>query len=161
MTIEEFIQQLESLVNSKSPLPGQAPLFIPNEVKENLLSQPTVEAAVNQAIPLLTGANSSITAGDITSLAQMGLEPQLSSERYAAPQDVTTPSFIGVSRNYSVDTGEGRVSITETDPNGDYLFYTLGSEISLLINQPPEVIAAVQAELVNAGMLKLGEFLPG
>ena len=161
MTVEEFVKLLEQLVGSREPEPGQSALFIPNEVKEDLLSQPAVEAAVNQAIPLLTGASSPITAGDITSLAQMGLEPQLSDDRYPAPQDVSTPSFIGVSRNYSVDTGEGRVNITETDPNGDYLFYTLGSEISLLINQPPEVIAAVQAELVNAGMLKLGEFLPG
>ena len=49
MTIEEFIQQLESLVNSKSPLPGQAPLFIPNEVKQSLYSQPSVKAAAEQA----------------------------------------------------------------------------------------------------------------
>ena len=89
MTVEEFVKLLEQLVGSKEPEPGQSALFIPNEVKENLLSQPTVEAAVNQAIPLLTGANSPITAGDITSLAQMGLEPQLFSERYAAPQDLS------------------------------------------------------------------------
>jgi len=161
MTVEEFVKLLEQLVGSTKPEPGQSALFIPNEVKENLLSQPTVEAAVNQAIPLLTGANSNITAGDISSLAQMSGEPQLSSDKYSAPQDVSAPQYIGVSRNYSVDTGEGTVSITETDVNGDPLFYTLGSEINLLINQPPEVIAAVQAELVNAGMLKLGEFIPG
>ena len=41
------------------------------------------------------------------------------------------------------------------------LCFTEGSEYNLMLGQTPEVVAAVQAELVNANLLKLGEFVPG
>lgn len=84
MTIEEFIQQLEALVNSKSPLPGQAPLFIPNEVKQILYEQPSVKAAADQAVVALTGTNSPISAGDIYRVAGMTSEPTLTDPQYTA-----------------------------------------------------------------------------
>lgn len=156
MTIEEFIQQLESLVNSKSPLPGQAPLFIPNEVKQSLYSQPSVKAAAEQAVVALTGTNSPISAGDIYRIAGLTAEPQISDPSYQFTNN-ELPNFLGVPRNYSVDG----VSIYTTDEQGNFLFYQSGSEYNLMLGQTPEVVAAVQAELVNANLLKLGEFVPG
>ena len=156
MTIEEFIQQLESLVNSKSPLPGQAPLFIPNEVKQSLYSQPSVKAAAEQAVVALTGTNSPISAGDIYRIAGLTAEPQITDSSYQFTNN-ELPNFLGVPRNYSVDG----VSIYTTDEQGNFLFYQSGSEYNLMLGQTPEVVAAVQAELVNANLLKLGEFVPG
>lgn len=156
MTVEEFIQQLESLVNSKSPLPGQAPLFIPNEVKQALYEQPSVKAAAEQAVVALTGTNSPISAGDIYRIAGLTGEPQITDSKYD-PTLNELPNFLGVPRNYSVDG----VSIYTTDDQGNFLFYQSGSEYNLMLGQTPEVIAAVQAELVNANLLKIGEFVPG
>ena len=156
MTIEEFIQQLEALVNSKSPLPGQAPLFIPNEVKQILYEQPSVKAAADQAVVALTGTNSPISAGDIYRVAGMTSEPQLTDSQYTAGT-FELPNFLGVPRNYEVDG----VSIYTTDDQGEFLFYQSGSQYALMANQPPEIVAAIQAELVNANLLKLGEFVPG
>ena len=156
MTIEEFIQQLESLVNSKSPLPGQAPLFIPNEVKQSLYSQPSVKAAAEQAVVALTGTNSPISAGDIYRIAGLTAEPQITDPSYQFTNN-ELPNFLGVPRNYSVDG----VSIYTTDEQGNFLFYQNGSEYNLMLGQTPEVVASVQAELVNANLLKIGEFVPG
>ena len=156
MTIEEFIQQLEALVNSKSPLPGQAPLFIPNDVKQTLYEQPSVKAAADQAVVALTGTNSPISAGDIYRVAGMTSEPQLTDSQYTAGT-FELPNFLGVPRNYEVDG----VSIYTTDDQGEFLFYQSGSQYALMANQPPEIVAAIQAELVNANLLKLGEFVPG
>ena len=156
MTIEEFIQQLEALVNSKSPLPGQAPLFIPNEVKQILYEQPSVKAAADQAVVALTGTNSPISAGDIYRVAGMTSEPQLTDSQYTAGT-FELPNFLGVPRNYEVDG----VSIYTTDDQGEFLFYQSGAQYALMANQPPEIVAAIQAELVNANLLKLGEFVPG
>jgi hypothetical protein len=157
MTIEEFIQQLESLVNSKSPLPGEAPLFIPEDIKQDLYSQPSIKAAADQAVVALTGTNSPISAGDIYRIAGMTGEPQLGDPRYDANIVLELPNFLGVPRNYEVDG----VSIYTTDDQGEFLFYQSGSEYNLMLGQTPEVVAAVQAELVNSGLLKLGEFVPG
>ena len=157
MTIEEFIQQLESLVNSKSPLPGQAPLFIPEEIKQSLYSQPSVKAAADNAVVALTGTNSPISAGDIYRIAGLTNEPQIDDTRYDPNVALELPNFLGVPRNYEVDG----VSIYTTDDQGKFLFYPSGSEYNLMSGQTPEVIAAVQAELVNTGLLKLGEFVPG
>lgn len=156
MTVEEFIQQLQSLVNSKSPLPGQAPLFIPAEVLQALYAQPSVKAAADQAVVALTGTNSPISRGDIYRIAGLTAEPQITDPSY---QYITTelPNFLGVPRNYEVDG----VSIYTTDDQGKFLFYQSGSEYNLMLGQSPEVIAAVQAELVNANLLKIGEFVPG
>ena len=156
MTIEEFIQQLEALVNSKSPLPGEAPLFIPNEVKQILYEQPSVKAAADQAVVALTGTNSPISAGDIYRVAGMTSEPQLTDSQYTAGT-FELPNFLGVPRNYEVDG----VSIYTTDDQGEFLFYQSGAQYALMANQPPEIVAAIQAELVNANLLKLGEFVPG
>ena len=156
MTIEEFIQQLEALVNSKSPLPGQAPLFIPNEVKQILYEQPSVKAAADQAVVALTGTNSPISAGDIYRVAGMTSEPTLTDPQYTAGT-FELPNFLGVPRNYEVDG----VSIYTTDDQGEFLFYQSGAQYALMANQPPEIVAAIQAELVNANLLKLGEFVPG
>jgi hypothetical protein len=156
MTIEEFIQQLEALVNSKSPLPGQAPLFIPNDVKQTLYEQPSVKAAADQAVVALTGTNSPISAGDIYRVAGMTSEPQLTDSQYTAGT-FELPNFLGVPRNYEVDG----VSIYTTDDQGEFLFYQSGAQYALMANQPPEIVAAIQAELVNANLLKLGEFVPG
>lgn len=157
MTIEEFIQQLESLVNSKSPLPGQAPLFIPEEIKQDLYAQPSVKAAAEQAVVALTGTNSPISAGDIYRIAGLTGEPQIGDPRYVQDVALELPNFLGVPRNYEVDG----VSIYTTDDQGKFLFYQSGSEYNLMLGQTPEVVAAVQAELVNTGLLKLGEFVPG
>lgn len=156
MSIEQFIQNLISLVNSKSPLSGQSPLVIDQETIDTLLSQPTLDAAINNAIVALTGSNSPISPGDIRAAAQQSSEPQLGDPRY---DHLTSelPAFLGVPRNYSVDG----VSIYTTDENGDFLFYKQGSQYSLIANEPPEVVAALQAELVNAGLLKMGTFIPG
>ena len=70
MSIEQFIQNLISLVNSKSPLSGQSPLVIDQETIDTLLSQPTLDAAINNAIVALTGSNSPISPGDIRAAAQ-------------------------------------------------------------------------------------------
>ena len=156
MTIEEFIQQLEALVNSKSPLRGQAPLFIPNEIKQILYEQPSVKAAADQAVVALTGTNSPISAGDIYRVAGMTSEPQLTDSQYTAGT-FELPNFLGVPRNYEVDG----VSIYTTDDQGEFLFYQSGAQYALMANQPPEIVAAIQAELVNANLLKLGEFVPG
>ena len=157
MTIEEFIQQLEALVNSKSPLPGQAPLFIPEDIKQDLYSQPSVKAAANQAVVALTGTDSPISAGDIYRIAGMTGEPQIGDPRYVQDVTLELPNFLGVPRNYEVDG----VSIYTTDDQGEFLFYQSGSEYNLMLGQTPEVVAAVQAELVNSGLLKIGEFVPG
>lgn len=154
---EQFISSLQALVNSKTPLPGEAPLVIPQDLIDSIYEAPTLTDAVNQAIAVLTGPNSPVSAGDITSIAGMSMEPTLGDPRYEDISAEGLPNFIGVPRNYAVDG----VSIYDTDNEGNFLFYKDGSEFSLLANEPPEIVAAVQAELVNGGLLKVGEFVPG
>ena len=157
MDREQFISALQSLVNSKSPMPGQSPLVIPQDLIDSIYEAPTFNDAVNQAIAVLTGPRSPVSVGDIKSLAGLSTEPQLIDPRYDETIAQDLPNFIGVPRNYAVDG----VSIYDTDNEGNFLFYKDGSEYSLLANQPPEIIAAVQAELVNGGLLSVGEFIPG
>ena len=83
--------------------------------------------------------------------------PQIDDTRYDPNVALELPNFLGVPRNYEVDG----VSIYTTDDQGKFLFYQSGSEYNLMLGQTPEVVAAVQAELVNTGLLKLGEFVPG
>jgi len=157
MDREQFISALQSLVNSKSPMPGQAPLVIPQDLIDSIYEAPTFTDAVNQAIAVLTGPRSPVSIGDIKSLAGLSTEPQLIDPKYDETIAQDLPNFIGVPRNYAVDG----VSIYDTDNEGNFLFYKDGSEYSLLANEPPEIIAAVQAELVNGGLLSVGEFIPG
>jgi hypothetical protein len=157
MDREQFISALQSLVNSKSAMPGQAPLVIPQDLIDSIYEAPTFTDAVNQAIAVLTGPNSPVSIGDIKSLAGLSTEPQLIDPKYDETIAQDLPNFIGVPRNYAVDG----VSIYDTDNEGNFLFYKDGSEYSLLANEPPEIIAAVQAELVNGGLLSVGEFIPG
>tara|TARA_R100001594_G_scaffold83239_2_gene117918 strand:- start:139 stop:1137 length:999 start_codon:yes stop_codon:yes gene_type:complete len=156
MSIEQFIENLRALINSKSPVEGQSPLVLPPEIVDILLTQPNLEAAIHQATVALTGSNSPLSAGDIRAAANQALEPQIGDPRYTHQTD-ELPGFLGVPRNYDVDG----ISIYTTDENGEFLFYKNGSQYSLIANQTPEVKAALQAELVNAGLLKMGTFIPG
>jgi len=157
MDKDQLIQNLQALAASKSPLPGQAPLFIPQDLIDVIYEAPSIEAAVQQAVAVLTGPNSPLSAGDIYAAGNLSVEPSLQDKTYEQITSNELPNFLGVPRNYSVDG----VSIYSTDTEGNFLFYKEGAQFSLLANEPPELVAAVQAELVNGGILQVGDFVPG
>ena len=118
---------------------------------------PSIEAAVQQAVAVLTGPNSPLSAGDIYAAGNLSVEPSLQDKTYEQITSNELPNFLGVPRNYAVDG----VSIYSTDTEGNFLFYKDGAQFSLLANEPPGLVAAVQAELVNGGILQVGDFVPG
>ena len=103
MDKDQLIQNLQALAASKSPLPGQAPLFIPQDLIDVIYEAPSIEAAVQQAVAVLTGPNSPLSAGDIYAAGNLSVEPSLQDKTYEQITSNELPNFLGVPRNYAVD----------------------------------------------------------
>ena len=152
MSVQDFINKLLEVTQNQGPaIQGQNKYSIPTEAVTLIASQTDLDTAISIAseyvpIEIIT---ESLSSGYGSSNQFDPLNPEDSRARSLLGMD--TPQYLGiVDDNYVPPKGPDA-----TD------FYYANDAISLFIGQTPDVIADIQADLVNVGYLKPGQFVPG
>lgn len=152
MSVQDFINKLLEVTQSQGPaIQGQNKYTIPTEAVTLIASQTDLDTAISIAseyvpIEIIT---ESLSSGYGSSNQFDPLNPEDSRARSLLGLD--TPQYLGiVDDNYVPPKGADA-----TD------FYYANDAISLFAGQSPDVKADIQADLVNIGYLKPGQFVPG
>ena len=152
MSVQEFINRLLEITQSQGPaLQGQNVYNIPTEAVTLIASQTDINEAMAIASEYVppTIILEALSSGYGASSQFDPNNPEESRARVMGGLD--TPQYLGI-----VD--DNYVSPKGADAN-DYYFAT--DAVDLISGKSPDVIADVQADLVNIGLLSPGQFVPG
>ena len=152
MSVQEFINRLLEVTQSQGPaLEGQNVYNIPTEAVTLIASQNDINQAISIAseyvpVNIITEALSA-SYGALSEFDPLNPEDS----RARALLGLETPQYLGI-----VD--DNYVSPKGADAN-DYYF--ANDAIDYFRGKSPDVIADIQADLVNIGYLSPGQFVPG
>lgn len=153
MTVEEFVKRLKDLIaiSNVESTDGQNQLLLSQDDEMLLLDETTVENAVLRAktINASFGVYADAAADPNTNVADFN--------------DVDVSFGIANQQYGFIDPGSDYIGVTEDyePPQGGTDFYTKSELVTIFGAKSVEEIAGIQADLVNAGLLDIGEFLPG
>ena len=152
MSVQEFINRLLEVTQSQGPaLQGQNVYNIPTEAVTLIASQTDINQAISIAseyvpVNIITEA---LSSGYGSSSQFDPLNPEDSRAR--ALLGLETPGYLGI-----VD--DNYVSPKGADANE---YYFASDAVELIRGKSPDIVADVQADLVNIGLLSPGQFVPG
>jgi hypothetical protein len=152
MSVQEFINKLLQITQSQGPaLLGQNVYNIPTEAVTLIASQTDINQAISIAseyVPF-TIITEALSSGYGASASFDPLNPEDSRAR--AMLGLDTPQYLGiVDENYVPPKGADAKD-----------FYYANDAIDYFRGKSPDVIADIQADLVNIGYLSPGQFVPG
>ena len=156
MTVEEFVNRLIKILDlqNQENTDGQNILTLTQDQQLSLLDETTVENAILRAKSISPGLelfvnqaanpefNLDNVTGNVYDQSFFNAQAQLFAGLY------NQPDYLGVTADYK-------------PPAGGTDFYTDADVINIFAGKSTEEKAAIQADLVNSGLLKLGSFKPG
>lgn len=152
MSVQEFINRLLEVTQSQGPaLEGQNVYNIPTEAVTLIASQNDINQAISIAseyvpVNIITEALSA-SYGALSEFDPLNPEDS----RARALLGLDTPQYLGiVDENYVPPKGADAKD-----------FYYANDAIDYFRGKSPDVIADIQADLVNIGYLSPGQFVPG